>query len=321
MKYFYQNKFLFWNLIALIVVKAAFSFSGVQFASLLNGIASFTKEEVVQQTNATRLSLGFGELKENPVLDAAAAEKLQDMINSNYFAHTSPAGVSPWFWIEKNKYSFDYAGENLALGFSTAKETVDAWINSPSHRENLLNANYREIGIAVAPARIEGTDGVLVVQLFGTPKPTKTAVVPAKTVAKARPITTTTIKSTPPPVRTTTTIIATTSTTLGTVTSTTGPAAKPDEKRVVAAAETPAAATVVEAAVNSTVNGAAKTLNGVFIAYALIMVLLSAALIMFMGARKELVIRAGASLALFALAIIIPFVQIGHKALISSYFF
>src|SRR3989344_3501585 len=176
-----NNKFLFYNLIALVFIKAVFSYSGLQFANLIDSIAAFGKEDIIIQTNTLRQTLGLGGLRESVVLNIAAAQKLQDMIQNQYFAHTSPAGVSPWHWIEVNKYDYSRAGENLAIGFLTAKDTVDAWANSPSHRANLLNADYKEIGIAVAPAKIQNSQGYLVVQLFGTPRP---AITPAASQPK-----------------------------------------------------------------------------------------------------------------------------------------
>ena len=137
-----KNKFILWNLLALIFVKAIFSYSGLQFASLLDGVTVFGKEEVVSQTNLFRKTLGLSELKQSSVLNLAAAQKLQDMSRNQYFAHTSPSGISPWHWIEVNKYKYSYAGENLAIGFFSAKDTVDAWANSPSHRANLSNSNF-----------------------------------------------------------------------------------------------------------------------------------------------------------------------------------
>lgn len=183
MRTLWKNQFLFWNIVALILIKAAFTYPGQQLASLVGNFTPFTKEEVISQTNALRLEGGLGGLKENQTLDAAASEKLQDMIDSQYFAHTSPLGVSPWHWIEINKYNFSYAGENLAIGFWNARDTVNAWANSPTHRENLLNSNFKEIGVAVATAKIRDTRGFLVVQLFGTQK-TKKVQIPIRISSK-----------------------------------------------------------------------------------------------------------------------------------------
>lgn len=205
MGFFWKDKFIFWNLIALIFIKAVFSYSGLQFASILEGVPVFAKEEIVSQTNALRSFLGLGELKESSILDLAASQKLQDMINGQYFAHTSPSGVSPWYWIEKNKYNYAYAGENLAIGFLTAKDAVNAWADSPSHRQNLLNQNFKEIGVAIAPAKIQNSEGFLVVQLFGTPAVSPPAIHSPTPLISSQPAQTSTVEETPVPVTVTAT--------------------------------------------------------------------------------------------------------------------
>lgn len=292
-KILWRNKFIFWNLVALIVVKAVFSFSGFQFASVINGISPFGKEEVVAQTNDLRIASGLGELKENSTLDRAAAEKLQDMIAGQYFAHTSPSGVTPWHWIETNKYKFIYAGENLAIGFSNAKSTVDAWFNSPSHRQNLLNQNYKEIGVAIAPAKIQNSEGFLVVQMFGTP-----SVPGVRPVAIAPKVAPQTIPESPPS-------LGQKSTTLGHISA----SSKTAESKQV---ETPT--TVV--ASSPKLNKVSKTLNGALLFYALIVVLASAVVIAFVGIRKEFLVRTAAGFALLVLTAVIPVLHITHTALI-----
>jgi len=108
-------------------------------------------------------------------LDAAAKQKAEDMFQNNYFSHFSPTGVSPWYWINKSGYNYHYAGENLAMNFIDSEEVVRAWLNSPGHRENLLNKNYQDIGIAVLPADFskQGINQPIVVQLFGSPQTEK----------------------------------------------------------------------------------------------------------------------------------------------------
>ena len=286
--------FIFWNLIALIFVKAIFSYSGLQFASLMGGAPIFAKEEIISQTNTLRSFLGFNELKESPTLDQAASQKLQDMINSQYFAHTSPSGASPWHWIEINSYHYTYAGENLAIGFLTAKDTVDAWANSPSHRQNLLNPNFKEIGTAVAPATIQGNEGFLIVQLFGTPQPTKPAVVAAKPSPSSAPPKATPVSS--PPVRSM------------------APSASVQSAEKNAATETPISITVT--AITPKLAKISKTLNVTLIIYSLLAFLASLVFLVFAGARKELVIRTAASFALAVLAVAVPVFQISRTALI-----
>lgn len=295
----WKNKFLFWNLVALVFIKTIFSYSGLQFASLIDGLTAFPKEEIIAQTNTLRQSLGFDVLKENPVLDIAAAQKLQDMTQNQYFAHTSPAGISPWHWIEVNQYKYTYAGENLAIGFLTAKDAVNAWANSPSHRANLLNSNYKEIGIAVAPAKIQNSQGFLVVQLFGTPKPTTpfnvatkpkqvTQIKPTVIVTPIRtPIATQVVVSISPIVRSAT-----------------------EEEN----AEEPIAVQVNNT--SQRLNNASHTFNTIFVLYALIAFLVSLVITAFYGLRKGLVVRIATSFAILILAIVIPVIQVTRTALI-----
>jgi cytochrome c oxidase subunit IV len=91
------------------------------------------------------------------------------MLANGYFAHSSPTGITPWYWFKNVGYSYKAAGENLAVGFIDSKEVVDAWIDSPSHRANLFSSNFQEIGIAVLTGEFNGQETTLVVQSFGSP--------------------------------------------------------------------------------------------------------------------------------------------------------
>lgn len=119
-------------------------------------------------TNKKRTENGVLPVILNPVLSEAARQKGQDMIDKGYWAHTSPDGTTPWYWISKNGYSYLYAGENLARDFNDSDAVVNAWMASPSHRENLLNNKYRDIGFAVVNGKFQGYETTLVVQMFGT---------------------------------------------------------------------------------------------------------------------------------------------------------
>ncbi|MFA5392578.1 MAG: CAP domain-containing protein [Candidatus Paceibacterota bacterium] len=132
--------------------------------------ADLNAQKIIALTNEIRQQYGLSLLKENPLLDAAAKQKAEDMFQNNYFSHFSPTGVSPWYWINKSGYNYHYAGENLAMNFIDSEEVVRAWLNSPGHRENLLNNNYQDIGIAVLPADFSksGINQPIVVQLFGS---------------------------------------------------------------------------------------------------------------------------------------------------------
>ena len=145
---------------------------------------------IVEMTNQTRIKEGLKPLAVNSELTAAAAAKAADMIKGGYFAHFSPTNVSPWFWIKQNGYNYKYAGENLAMNFSETDQVMDGWLNSPSHKANLLNAHYEDIGVAVLSGQVNGMNRVVVVQMFGSPKSGSSSLVPKASAAE----TTTTTK-------------------------------------------------------------------------------------------------------------------------------
>lgn len=124
---------------------------------------------VVEMTNEERQHLNEPDLRRNPTLDAAAKMKAQHMAQHEYFSHYSPDGVSPWYWFNEAGYVYAHAGENLAIHFTDSSEVVEAWMDSPTHRANIVNANYTEIGVGTAEGQFEGYDTVYVVQLFGAP--------------------------------------------------------------------------------------------------------------------------------------------------------
>ena len=124
---------------------------------------------IVSETNDEREAEDLAPLIRSAVLDEAASMKAAHMAEHQYFAHFSPDGVSPWHWFDTADYPFVHAGENLAIYFTDSSEIVDAWMGSPTHRANILNGNYQEIGIGIAQGEYEGYATVYVVQLFGTP--------------------------------------------------------------------------------------------------------------------------------------------------------
>ncbi len=108
-------------------------------------------------------------LQMNDLLSRAALLKAEDMLRRDYFSHRDPDGQMPWYWLDRVGYDYLFAGENLALNFNDSKKVMKAWLDSPSHRANLMNENYTEIGIGVAEGLFEGKEVVLAVQFFGLP--------------------------------------------------------------------------------------------------------------------------------------------------------
>jgi hypothetical protein len=105
------------------------------------------------------------------------------MATKGYFAHTSPEGVTPWYWFAKAGYKFIYAGENLAVNYNQSQTVETAWLNSPTHRANIMNENFTEMGVATAVGEYNGAPATFVVELFGMPATPRVAGASASTPA------------------------------------------------------------------------------------------------------------------------------------------
>lgn len=177
---FLQSKILVYCVVALFIIKIATIGVSINFPQNIF-FADITKSSLEKFVNQGREALGLSPLIENHKLNEAAMLKAQDMMQKGYFSHQSPDGVTPWFWFNAAGYNYNYAGENLAIGFIDSKEVYNAWYNSISHRENILNPNYKEIGTAILEGFGENK-ATIVVQLFGSTTPIKAS---AKTLNEA----------------------------------------------------------------------------------------------------------------------------------------
>lgn len=152
----------------LILIHAVFRLVGVFKPGVLGTTTSISVDRLVELVNQKRTAAGVKPVKVNDQLTQAAYKKAEDMFAKNYWAHTSPTGREPWAFISDAGYTYRYAGENLAKDFDSADAVVDAWMKSTSHRDNLLQPNYNDMGIAVVQGTLNGYATVLVVQMFGT---------------------------------------------------------------------------------------------------------------------------------------------------------
>jgi hypothetical protein len=176
---FLRKKLLDLYLILILILKIftiplIFSISKTVF------FADITKIALINFLNSARKERGLPPLSENPILDQSAYLKAKDILEKDYFSHFSPEGLSPWYWFKLAGYNYQFAGENLAIGFLDSKEVHDALMSSPSHRQNILNPNYKEIGIAVLKGEFNGNEVYVVVQHFGSP-----GVIPAESKEKS----------------------------------------------------------------------------------------------------------------------------------------
>lgn len=147
-------------------------------------LAGVISSVLVDMTNQARAADNVGSLSINPLLAKAAQAKADDMAAKGYFSHVSPDGRNPWDWIKASGYSYEYAGENLAVNFTDSSDVMSAWMASPEHRANIEKGNYTEIGIATAAGTYEGKSAVFVVQMFASPSLTPSVPVPAGTASK-----------------------------------------------------------------------------------------------------------------------------------------
>jgi len=157
-----------------LLVQVFFVFNKTNFlAAVLPGV-------LTSLTNEQRISNNLGTLTENNLLKQAAQLKANDMAARGYFAHNTPEGRTPWYFLDQVNYKYKLAGENLAVNFFESVDVANAWMASPTHRANIVKKDYTEIGIAVASGIYEGRNAVFVVQFFGKPIEVK-KVAPAPT--------------------------------------------------------------------------------------------------------------------------------------------
>lgn len=156
-------------LIVAVLAQAVYSFTTAGNFQILGRSSNIETVDLLNGTNQERRSQNLADLQINDQLSQAAFLKAQDMFANNYWAHTSPAGVAPWKWFADTGYNYSVAGENLAKNYPTADATVQAWMNSPSHRENILNDKYVDVGFAVVDGTLDGRATTLVVAFYGAP--------------------------------------------------------------------------------------------------------------------------------------------------------
>lgn len=126
-------------------------------------------KKIIELTNNLRQTVSLPALLENRQLKQAAWQKAEDMALNQYFAHVSPVGLGLRNWLEKSGYKYAVAGENLAVGFARAEDVVTAWRNSPAHYQNIIDGDFKEIGVAVADGRFKQVDAVFIAQYFAAP--------------------------------------------------------------------------------------------------------------------------------------------------------
>jgi len=164
-----QDALLIYLVIAFLMLVVSKSFSRIATDNILGKATDIQIEQLLEQTNEVRAQNGLSPLTYNEKLAEAAKAKAKHMFINNYWAHFSPKGDSPWQFIRRSGYQYEFAGENLAKNFLFSQNVIDAWEKSPTHRENLLRSDFSQVGFAVEDGVLEGEETTLVVQMFGSP--------------------------------------------------------------------------------------------------------------------------------------------------------
>lgn len=132
---------------------------------------TISSQGIFSATNLERANRGLPVFTANQELTAMAEEKLEDMFDKQYFEHVSPVGTTIQDLAEHAGYAYLMIGENLAVGsFTDAAHIVQAWMDSPGHRANILSSHYSELGIAIRRGEYEGRVVWMAVQEFGLPR-------------------------------------------------------------------------------------------------------------------------------------------------------
>ena len=156
-------------LIISVAIALQFGYNFTKTGSVLGRVVNITPAGLLAATNDQRAKEGLPSLRESERLSKAAMLKANDIIQNQYWDHTSPSGVEPWQWIQKTNYTYSEAGENLARDFSTADGTVAGWMASEKHRENMLKPSYSDVGFAVTNGELNGKPTTIVVALYAKP--------------------------------------------------------------------------------------------------------------------------------------------------------
>ncbi len=130
--------------------------------------SNIAEQDIINLSNEIRLEQQLGKLKPNHLLIEAAQKKAEDILKHETFEHNfNDTTFSDW--VKDSQYDYYYVGENLAIDFLVSEKVMNAWMDSETHRANILNENFTEIGVAVVDGKFKDRNTTIVVQIFGSP--------------------------------------------------------------------------------------------------------------------------------------------------------
>lgn len=156
------HKWVFAGLLLLSIV-----WGQAVYSLQVSASTTISSEMIVQLTNSERQSHGLSPLKNNSQLSNSSQNKAQHMITNDYWSHDAPDGTTPWFFIRQAGVDYSVAGENLARGFNYSDSMMSAWMNSDSHRANILNTSFDSMGVGIVYGVSGGRETAVVVVHYG----------------------------------------------------------------------------------------------------------------------------------------------------------
>jgi len=156
-------------LLAIALVIASFNFFVKIDTHAQNTSTVINAQNLLIAHNVERKKVNLGDLTLSSKLSQSAQNKAQKLLESNCWSHYCPDGESPWDFFKEAGYDYVVAGENLAEGFYNIPDLMVAWMNSESHRDNILNSQYKDVGFGIVTGNYQGIENnVVVVVHFGT---------------------------------------------------------------------------------------------------------------------------------------------------------
>lgn len=154
-----------------MVINGLRPFTAKLDGSTLAYATEMSRGNLLSSTNNRRSANGVSSLSLNSKLNQAAQDKATDMRNRNYWSHNTPDGQEPWVFIDAVGYVYTKAGENLAYGYPTSDATVTGWMNSPSHKANMLDPTFTEVGFGFINSENFNESGnqTIVVAMYAKP--------------------------------------------------------------------------------------------------------------------------------------------------------
>jgi hypothetical protein len=132
--------------------------------------AQIDASEIISEINIRRADSSLPALVENAKLDQAAKSKVQELADLGFLKHSIPQSDGTWLVLDNAGYAYKMAGENLAVHIFDSQDLAAYWMTSPSHRKNILNPEFKDIGVAVIPGVYAGENSFYMAAYFGTPK-------------------------------------------------------------------------------------------------------------------------------------------------------